>query len=142
MRDQGRLEVSIRSDPFAIRVARSWVRGVAEEAGLDDAEARDLAVALSEVCSNAHRHSYGGRTDGRIDLRADVTEGRVEITVRDYGVAFDESAYREPELSEPTEGGYGVFLIRSLTDEVQFTDTGAGTQVVLVKMRRRSQENR
>ena len=50
--------------------------------------------------------------------------------------AFAPSVLREPLPSEPEEGGYGLHLIRRLTDEVQYTDMGVGTRVVLVKKRR------
>ncbi len=137
MLEGARLEAfSIRSDPARIRDARKWVASLARSAGFTEEETHDLTVALSEACSNSHRHSYRGRTDGRIDLEAEVENDRLSVTIRDYGVAFDPSAYRAPLLSEPREGGYGLHLIRNLMDEVQYTDMGVGTRVVLVKRRR------
>ncbi|MBZ5638919.1 MAG: ATP-binding protein [Acidobacteriia bacterium] len=66
MPEGARLEaLSIRSDPARIRDARTWIAAVARSAGFTEEETHDLAVALSEVCSNSHRHSYRGRTDGR-----------------------------------------------------------------------------
>jgi serine/threonine-protein kinase RsbW len=127
---------SIRSDPARIRDARKWVAAIARSAGFTEEETHDLTVALNEVCSNSHRHSYCGRKDGRIDLEAEADEERVRITVRDYGVAFAPSDREKPLPSEPGEGGYGLHLIRSLTDEVRYTDMGVGTRVVLVKKRR------
>ena len=137
MRNAALLEaLSIQSEPARIRDARRWVTSIARSAGFSEGETHDVAVALSEVCSNSLRHSYGGRTDGRIDLEARVERGLLRLTVRDYGESFDVAAYRAPMLSEPSEGGYGVYLIRNLMDDVEYTNMGAGTRVVLVKSRR------
>ena len=128
--------LSIRSDPARFRDARSWIATIARSAGFSEGETHDLSVALSEVCSNAFRHSYGERTDGRIDLEAELENGRLSLTVRDYGVTFDlpeDDGSQPPELAE---GGYGLFLIRRLTDDVKYTQMGVGTRVVLVKRRR------
>lgn len=137
MPDHVRLEaLSIRSDPARIRDARKWVATIARSAGFSEGETHDLAVALSEVCSNSHRHSYGGRIDGRIDLEAEVQAGRLSLTIRDYGAGFDAAKRAGPLPPEPVEGGYGLFLIHQLTDDVEYTNMGVGTRVVLVKKRR------
>ncbi len=136
-----RLEaLSVRSDPARIRDARSWISTIARSAGFSEGETHDLAVALSEVCSNSYRHSYAGRTDGRIDLEAELENGRLRLTIRDYGTAFDATEHDASDPPELSEGGYGLFLIRRLMDEVDYTTMGVGTRVVLVKHRRKERE--
>ncbi len=119
---------------------RSWIATIARSAGFSEGETHDLAVALSEVCSNSHRHSYRGRTDGRIDLEAELSNGQLRLTVRDYGAAFDATGDDAPCPPELAEGGYGLYLIRALTDAVSYTKLGVGTRVVLVKLRRKESE--
>ena len=129
------LEVmSIPSDPERFREVRAWLLEIARVAGLPGPQAHDAALAVSEVCANIHRHAYAGNRYGRIDLsaEADAAAGTLRLTVRDYGVSFDVSSVPHPS-GEPQEGGYGVFLIRSLMDQVEFTNMGIGTRVVLVK---------
>ena len=129
------LEVmSIPSAPERFREVRSWLLARARAAGLGGNEAQDVALAVNEVCANIHRHAYAGKRDGRIDLsaEADAATASLRLTVRDYGVSFDVSSVPPPS-GEPQEGGYGVFLIRSLMDRVEFTNMGIGTRVVLVK---------
>lgn len=139
-----RLEVlSIRSDPARFRDVRGWLERIARAAGLDARQAHETALALNEVCANVHRHAYAGSRDGRIDLSAesDPATGTLRLTVRDYGQPFDVEAVPEPS-AEPQEGGYGVFLIRSLMDRVEFTNMGIGTRVVLVKTRKTTEVSR
>ncbi len=128
--------LSITSDPVLFRKARLWAADLAREAGLGEDDIRDLEVALSEACSNAHRHAYRGRTDGRLELTVDRAEGMITVAVRDYGGAFDARAYRAPQLGEPAEGGYGLFLMRRLVDEIELLNMDPGVQVILRKRRR------
>ena len=137
MREAGQIErLSIRSDPGRIRDARRWISEIVGRGGWEASDARDLALALSEACSNAHRYAYGGRKDGRIDVRLELWPSRIEIAVRDYGVGFDASSYRGPDLSRPREGGYGIHLMKQLTDHVEHRAKEAGTLVVMIKTRR------
>jgi serine/threonine-protein kinase RsbW len=129
------LEVmTIPSDPERFREVRAWLLEVARAAGLPGREAHDAALAVNEICANIHRHAYAGNRNGRIDLSAesDVAVGRLRLTVRDYGVTFDALSVPPPS-TDLQEGGYGVFLVKSLMDEVEWTNMGIGTRVVLVK---------
>jgi serine/threonine-protein kinase RsbW len=124
---------AIPSDPELICEARKWLIRILDGAGWSDDETHDLSVALSEACSNAHRYAYDGRTDGRIDLRVVLCAKKVELAVRDYGEGFSLLGYRAPDLADPTEGGYGIFLMRNLTDHIEHRPMETGTLVVMLK---------
>jgi len=126
----------IRSDPGRFRVARRWLSGILSEAGWYGEEVRDVVVAVSEACSNAHRYGYEGRMDGKIDLEIALSPDRAEIRVRDYGRGFDPERYRAPDLSRPLEGGYGIHLMKGLTDHLEHRAMEEGTLVLMTKVRR------
>lgn len=134
----GRERMSIPSDPARFRQVRLWIQSLAERAGHAPGDIHDLAIALTEALSNAHRHAYGGRVDGRIDVDAEVDAEALRVSVRDYGRSFDPESVRMPELTTPLEGGYGVYLIRQLMDQVAFSNVDAGTEVVMWKRRRKA----
>jgi serine/threonine-protein kinase RsbW len=127
--------MTLPSDPRQLREARRFVARQALEAGLTPSQAHDLSVALSEVCSNVHRHAYRGRRDGRIDLRVTSDAEAVVVAVTHQGVPFDQDRYVAPDLTRPAESGYGLYLIARLVDEVSFDGEGLGGRVVLVKRR-------
>jgi len=129
------LEVmTIPSDPERFREVRAWLLEVSRAAGLAASQAHEAALAVNEICANIHRHAYAGARHGRIDLSAesDAAAGRLRLTVRDYGATFDARGVPPPE-GGLQEGGYGVFLVKRLMDEAEWTDMGIGTRVVLVK---------
>jgi serine/threonine-protein kinase RsbW len=119
--------------------ARQWISAHARAAGFSDTEVRNLGLALSEACANVIKHAYHGQPNHPIELHLTVDEARVELAIRDRGTKFNLTSYQPPDLDEPQEGGYGIFIIRSLMDEVEY-DTSAeqGTTLRLVKYRSRS----
>jgi len=125
--------LTVRTSPEGFRDARDWVTRFALVAGLPEETAGHLALAVSEACANAYRHAYAKAAAGRLDLNAEIDATGLRITVRDYGTSFDPSTYRPPETEKLPESGYGIHLMRLLTDEVRHVNEGDGTRVVMFK---------
>ena len=130
--------MTLSSDPVRLREARRWIARLAVASGLDAAQGQDLAVAFSEIGANVHRHAYGGRRNGRVELQVAIEDERVIVTVDHQGARFDPRAYLPPNLARPAESGYGMYLVARLVDDVSFEDTELGGRVVLVKNRRQA----
>jgi len=139
VREAGRAhELQLPSDPLRFREARRWLVGLARPAGLTHRETHELAVALAEACANVHRHAYGGRRDGRLDLGITIDDDRVVLRLDHDGRPFDPARdYTPPDLSRPAEGGYGLYLMSRLVDEVRYDDATGRARIVLVKHRAR-----
>jgi len=137
VRDDARVHtMALTSDPMRLREARGWLARLTVASGLDRAQGHDLAVAFSEICANVHRHAYGGRRDGRVDVQVRLEDERVIVTVEHEGERFDPRRYLPPNFTQPAESGYGMYLIARLVDDVSFVDTDRGARIVLVKRRR------
>ncbi len=120
----------------AVAEARDWLAERASRAGFSSQTVSDLKLALTEAVSNVVRHAYGGEPGHQIVLSLAMDDEALTLTIRDFGRPFDPGRYREPDLSEPQEGGYGVFLMHNLMDEVRYdTSSGVGTTLTLVKRR-------
>ena len=115
---------------------REWVCERARTGGFDEDTVARIALAVSEAVTNIVCHAYEGRTDGRIEATLTVDDAALTLRLRDYGIKFDPDAYQPPDLDIPAEGGYGVFLMHTVMDKVQY-ETGyvVGTELVLVKER-------
>jgi serine/threonine-protein kinase RsbW len=124
-----------QSDPLGFREIRRWIAGVAEAGGLAARDAHALSVAVNEMCANVHRHAYGGRRDGPIDLTIDVAPERVTLTVGHQGAPFDPKRYVPPDLTQPAERGYGMYIVSRLVDRISFERSERGATIVLVKER-------
>jgi serine/threonine-protein kinase RsbW len=133
------VQASLRVESRVEEIAgvRSWLGAQARASGFSESEAADLGLAVSEACANVIQHAYGGQPGHPIDLRLSIDETKLVLSIRDLGAPFDLDAYTPPDLSEPHEGGYGVFIIRSVVDEVDYDTSGQrGTTLTLVKYRR------
>jgi serine/threonine-protein kinase RsbW len=123
----------------AIDEARRWAGGHARGAGIDDAAIADLEVAMTEALSNVVRHSYEGLHGEEVELTLEIDAARLALGIHDRGRPFEPDGYRPPDLDEPGEGGYGVFLIEELMDEVSRRPLGDGGSLVELVHYRREQ---
>jgi serine/threonine-protein kinase RsbW len=111
-----------------VRVRRR-VAAWAAAAGLPDAPARRLQLAVDETVANAIEHGLED-AGGRVVVRGAPGDGRLTVTVRYRGARFDPTAARTPApeeaLRERAQHGYGLHLIRRLVDDVAYRwDRGA-----------------
>lgn len=85
----------------------------------------DVDLVLSEAMTNIVRHSYGD-VDGMIECVLVVNNTSVDCRLADTGRSFDPAGAGRapPEPAELAEGGYGWFLIRSLTNKLSYTREG------------------
>jgi serine/threonine-protein kinase RsbW len=85
----------------------------------------DLKLAVTEACSNSVRHAYGGR-EGIVQIDYELHADRLVIEVSDDGEGFDRERWERGQRGELTEGGLGLAIIRSLTDELELADRNGG----------------
>ena len=94
----------------------------------------NLELALQEVAVNIVKHAYAHR-EGRIQmtLHLDVQPTRLTILLHDTGEPFDPTLVPLPKLGELQEHGFGLFLMRQLMDEVEYSHSASGNIWKLVK---------
>jgi serine/threonine-protein kinase RsbW len=105
--------------------ARTWATSHARAAGYDDEAVNAVGLALTETLSNVIRHRYRGEANHEIRVELDADPQRIVLSVRDWG-DFDPAAYTPADLDQPRDGGYGIYLIRALMDEVHCVQTSGG----------------
>jgi len=93
-----------------------------------------LQLATQEISSNIVRHAYGGGS-GRIiaQLLIEPNPQRMVIELRDSGLAFDPALVPDPNLDEMQVHGYGLFLARTLLDELHYEAHPGENRWYLVK---------
>jgi serine/threonine-protein kinase RsbW len=93
----------------------------------------NFRVGLTEALSNAML--YGNASDPEKRVRVEVTIRVEEVAVRvtDQGVGFDPTTVPDPTLPDniSKSGGRGIFLMKSLMDEVRFNEQGNSVTLVL-----------
>ena len=119
-----------------ISQARRWAAQHARVTGFNSRDIFAIELAMGEALSNIMRHAYDGEPGHKIHLSLTIDETKLSLTIIDSGRKFDPAIHPPPKLDVPKEGGYGIYLIKKVMDEVTY-DTSApkGTQLDLVKYR-------
>lgn len=98
----------------------------ATEAGLDKRAAYRLRLAVDEIATNIITYGYNeaGR-EGVIDVRADIDEQALKISLEDTGAAYDPRQAPLPDdldlpLEERRIGGLGLYLAFDGIDELLY----------------------
>jgi serine/threonine-protein kinase RsbW len=117
---QVRLRIPARAE--YITLCRLALTGLSRLRDVSDETLADLKLALTEACSNSVRHAYRDGREGTVEILYDLQPERLVIEVTDDGPGFDEVETEQAD-GEPSEGGLGLAIIRSLSDELEL---GAG----------------
>jgi anti-sigma regulatory factor (Ser/Thr protein kinase) len=110
--------LTMPSDPCRLGMARGFVESVCEAAGLDRGATDAVVLAFHEAASNVIRHAHGGNPDASIQVRCFLHADALEIHLIDEGRPFDLAAVPHLDPAELRIGGRGVFLMRTLLDEL------------------------
>ncbi|MGK3207006.1 ATP-binding protein [Amycolatopsis sp. MEPSY49] len=92
--------------------------------GLSDDRREDVVLAGYEAMANSAEHAYRDGDPGPVDVRAEALNGRLTVTVTDYG------AWRAPEDTNGLRGR-GLLLIDSLADQSAQVHREDGTTVTM-----------
>jgi serine/threonine-protein kinase RsbW len=95
-------------------------------------------LAVDEACTNIIKHAYQSYPEGEIVIRVEIDAKKFNILIIDYGNTFDPTIVPKPDLKkyfqEHKVGGLGMYLMRTLMDDVKYkTVPGKYNQVLLSK---------
>ena len=119
---------------------RDWLRDVLGGWEVSREAGADLALALTEVCTNRIEHEYRGRFGGEFQLQVTKQGATIRLVIVDEAPPFVPGEIRPPAPEDLAGGGYGLFLVQSLMDDVSFEGDGGESRVVLTKYDRPKEE--
>ena len=88
--------------------------------------------AVGEAYNNIVLHGYSGRNPGSVQVKIRNCHDCVRVEIKDTGTSFDPTNAPPPDLSALPESGLGIFLIRSMVDEVSYV-AGSPNRLTLTK---------
>ena len=114
-------EATYPSTPDGVGAMRREVAAFAIRAGMDDAAAGDVRLAVSEAATNAVVHAYR-ESGGDLRVRAHIAGPDLVVVVSDTGAGL------APRHDSPGIG-LGMPLMASVTSSFRVVSRGAGTEV-------------
>lgn len=126
--------IKLPNKPEYVSIARLAASVISNTVGFDIEEIDDIKVAVGEACNNAVMH--GSNEASEYEIEFIPTTNKIEINVKDTGIGFDESKYQAPDLENLKGNGLGIYIIKSLMDEVNIKGNAeTGTVLKLIKYR-------
>jgi serine/threonine-protein kinase RsbW len=91
----------------------------------------NLLISVTEAVNNAIMHGNGFDSSKTVTVTLTATEDYVEIEVQDEGSGFDPDMVADPREPENLlkASGRGIFIIKSLIEQVSFENNEIGTKV-------------
>ena len=84
----------------------------------------DIKLVAEELLANIINHGYAKDAEENIDLELSVDSNSVHLTFTDSGEVFNPLENETPYLlNDLSEGGMGILLVKSLTDEQRYRRT-------------------
>jgi serine/threonine-protein kinase RsbW len=119
----------------SVGVVEAAAEKLATEAGLDEDQLSHIMMAVREAVINAVLHGNEYDPARKIDVSIENTGKDLVFTIADEGHGFDPDKLPDPLAPENLlrGTGRGIFLIRSLMDEVHFRQLHPGTELTLIK---------
>ena len=125
------INLSLPSKPEYVSIARLTASFIANQMGFDMEIIEDIKLAVGEACNNAIIHS-GSEETYKIEFLNLTNELKIEI--RDHGKGFSMDNYKKPNADDLQENGLGLFIIKSLMDQVDIESfEGRGTKIIMSK---------
>jgi anti-sigma regulatory factor (Ser/Thr protein kinase) len=128
-------KISITADRAVLAEIRSRIRTLCERLDVRPSTVRRVVLATDEAVANVIEHSRLAEGEP-IEIRLDIRPEEIVIEVRDSGVVFDPTA-RKSTLSNGALGrkrGFGLHLIHLVTDELGYSRTDDGVNVLTIRI--------
>lgn len=120
------ISIQIPSIVENIRMIESFIDNAKERFHLDEDLYGNIMIAVTEAVNNAIKHGNGGNSSKNVFLSLTLNDNLLKFVVKDEGPGFNHDDLPDPTSPENLEkpGGRGIFLMKHLSDEVEFRENG------------------
>lgn len=129
--------LSVQASTEHLSEVRDFVSSHAAEFGFDEKEVADIRLAVDEAYTNIIKHAYKNDKQKVVDIELGCNGSELWISLLDTGDAFDLRNYSKPDIRQRIKnkkrGGVGVYLIKELMDDVQYSTEGSVNEIRMTK---------
>jgi serine/threonine-protein kinase RsbW len=116
---------------------RNFVAKHAKSFGFKKQDVADIRLAVDEAYTNIIKHAYKHDANRLVDIKLGYNSNEFWVSLLDSGKTFDPSSYTEPDVREKIRqkkrGGVGVYLIKKLMDDVEYSKEGQLNKIRMTK---------
>lgn len=128
---------TFKSQTKNLILVREFVKDFLSSKNISDEDLEKIILAIDEACTNKIKHSYKFDESKDIIIKLKLSDNEFTAEISDFGLPFDPEKVQVPNLKEnyinKRSGGYGIFLMRKLMDEVIYVFTPTGENKIILK---------
>lgn len=129
------MPLKVKADLGQLSRIREYAVDSATALGVVPTALDDLRLAVDEAVTNILKHGYSG--PGDIELELTVEGSDLIVRLRDQALPFDPASVPPVDLHPAGErenpGGFGVFLMQSVMDEIVHQVIETGNELTMIK---------
>ena len=127
--------MQIPSDFSSLVDVENLVDRVCGDLGVQEDSYGNILIAVTEAVNNAIQHGNEFNTQLVVDVAVGDQPTEFCFNVKDQGKGFDFTNLPDPTAPENLmkENGRGIFLMKSLSDNVEFNELGSSVSLYFSK---------
>lgn len=126
-------EKEIPSDPELMPEVEQFILDVAKKVNLNEDKYNSIALAVAEAISNSIKHGNKNDKTKKVNIKIKTEDDKLIVILKDQGKGFDPADIPDPTQPENIlkDSGRGLFIMRSLLDDLRYNFTPDGTEIIL-----------
>ena len=117
-------EIRISNNLNEIATLANFIETIGEELSLSGETTMNINLALEEAVANIIMYAYPPKEEQEILLKVSSNDNELIFLLTDKGLSFDPTQVDDVDVTLSIEerpiGGLGIFLIRSIMNEVTY----------------------
>jgi anti-sigma regulatory factor (Ser/Thr protein kinase) len=138
MSDAVTMKMTLPKIPDIELVALEGLDRLARHLGIAEEKIGEARILVTEAVINALEHS--GEKNPSVRVEFTMTTKELSIFVRDYGKGFEPGSVEDPDikakLDSKNKRGWGLNLMKSMSDDFHIESNRNGTTITIKKLLR------
>lgn len=130
-------ELTIANNLNELNRLAEFVESLCEELSLSAETTMNINLALEEAIVNIINYAYPSKEQHDILLKVTSNERQLIFLLTDNGVVFDPTLVPDADTTSSIEerpiGGLGIFLIRSIMNEISYQRLDGQNRLIMKK---------
>tara|TARA_B100001093_G_C26844251_1_gene1022007 strand:- start:430 stop:846 length:417 start_codon:yes stop_codon:yes gene_type:complete len=124
-------QLSLASESKSLLILEDWINSLCEAYAIGEELYGNILIAVTEAVNNAIIHGNKNDITKKTLVNYQSSEKNLVFNVKDCGAGFDFNNVKDPTDPENIEqpNGRGIFLMRHLADEVEYSEPGNSVEI-------------
>ncbi len=125
------IRISIKSNLTELVKMEKLSRKIAKQTHLSEDQRDNLSIAVTEAVGNAIVHGNKKDPNKKVEIIFEIQNDQIQISVIDEGSGFNLEQLADPLDPDNVmkESGRGIFILKTLMDDVDFIFSAKGTTI-------------